>query len=45
MTPGRLLARAALWLCAGAGFEIQGRLLDRLIDRWSDGVAWLAWLQ
>lgn len=40
-----MIKRAFLWLCAGAGFEIQGRLLDHFLDRWTEGVAWLAWLQ
>lgn len=39
-------ARLALaWVCAGAGFEVQGRLMDHALDVLVAHWAWLAWLQ
>lgn len=36
---------AAAWFIAGAGWDLQGRLLDHFLDQWTSSVAWLGWLQ
>lgn len=33
------------WFAAGAGWDIQGRLLDHFLDAWTAKLSWLAWLQ
>jgi hypothetical protein len=36
---------AVAWFAAGAGWDIQGRVLDHFLDDWFSHVTWLAWLQ
>jgi hypothetical protein len=39
------LARSCLlWFCAGAGLDVQGRILDHFLDPLVRSVWWLAWL-
>jgi hypothetical protein len=41
----RTLARDAfLALCAGAGIDLQMRVMDHFLDRWFSAVSWLSWL-
>lgn len=35
---------ALAWFFAGAGWDLQGRVLDHFLDNWFEHVTWLAWL-
>lgn len=42
----RSFARQAfLWFCAGLGLDLQGRLLDHVLDKLATAVTWLSFLQ
>jgi len=41
----KLMRSMLLWFAAGAGWDLQGRLLDHFLDAWLEKVTWLAWLQ
>jgi len=40
-----LWKQGLFWLLAGAGWDIQGRVLDHFLDPVADHVTWLSWLQ
>lgn len=41
---GGLARLATAWFAAGAGWDLQSRMLDHFIDSFIQGHAWLAWL-